>query len=165
MSRQLAAGFTQSYEETFKKHHNSVVKDIFSVRFQKHDYFFSLAYWGVLFIQVAMKACPYRADFYKKLAADPEGGASVTDEKLDQELDNWSEALDSIITRMETFYQKEGHNKGFEPLHFANGPLEYFAEGSFTITSPKRGARASDGYAPRSVRLLMPSEEAFVVWS
>jgi hypothetical protein len=60
-----------------------------------------------------MKACPYRADFYKKLAADPEGGASVTDEKLNQELDKWLEALDSIITRMETFYQKGGHNKGF----------------------------------------------------
>jgi hypothetical protein len=94
-----------------KKHHNFVVKDIFSVRFQKRDVFFFLLTGGFLFIQVAMKACPYRADFYKKLAADP-GGASVTDEKLDQELDNWSEALDSIITRMEPFYQKGGHNKG-----------------------------------------------------
>ena len=60
-----------------------------------------------------MKACPYRADFYKKLAADPTGGPPVSDEKLSQELDKWLAALSAIISRMETFYKMGEHNKGF----------------------------------------------------
>ncbi|MDV2583769.1 hypothetical protein, partial [Alkalibacillus haloalkaliphilus] len=54
----------------------------------------------------AMKACPYRADFYTKLAADPNGGASASQEKLNNELDRWLTALASIVTRMEQFYEK-----------------------------------------------------------
>jgi len=91
-SQELSAGFTQSYEETLKKYHNFVVKGIFSV---------------------AMKACPYRADFYRKLAADPDGGASVSDEELNDQLDQWLEGLRKIIIRMETFYKEGGHDKGF----------------------------------------------------
>lgn len=60
-----------------------------------------------------MKACPYRADFYKKLAADPSGGPPASDEKLNVELNKWLDALDAIVTRMETFYEKGAHNKGF----------------------------------------------------
>ena len=60
-----------------------------------------------------MKACPYRADFYKKLAADPDGGPSVDDEKLNEELDKWLEALHNIIIRLQTFYEKGAHDKGF----------------------------------------------------
>ncbi|KAK0195101.1 glycolipid transfer protein, partial [Armillaria mellea] len=54
---ELSVAFSKSYELTLKKFHNFVVKGVFSL---------------------AMKACPYRADFYKKLAADPAGGASAT---------------------------------------------------------------------------------------
>ena len=60
-----------------------------------------------------MKACPYRADFYTKLASDPAGGAAVTTEALNEELNKWLAALDSIVKRMEAFYEKGGHNKGF----------------------------------------------------
>ncbi len=60
-----------------------------------------------------MKACPYRADFYKKLAADLNGGPPISDEKLNVQLDNWLDALSAIVTRMETFYEKGGHKKGF----------------------------------------------------
>lgn len=60
-----------------------------------------------------MKACPYRAEFYKKLAADPAGGPSVPDAKLNEELNQWLTALDAIVTRMQAFYEKGGHNKGF----------------------------------------------------
>lgn len=62
--------------------------------------------------QVAMKACPYRADFYAKLAADPDGGDPASHDKLSTELDKWLAALDAIVTRMETFYEKGGHGKG-----------------------------------------------------
>lgn len=63
--------------------------------------------------QVAMKACPYRADFYAKLAADPAGGPSLPADKLNEELNNWLAALDSIVKRLEDFYEKGGHGKGF----------------------------------------------------
>ena len=64
-------------------------------------------------LQVAMKACPYRADFYTKLAADPAGGPSVPADQLNEELNKWLAALDSIVQRLEEFYEKGGHNKGF----------------------------------------------------
>ena len=64
-------------------------------------------------LQVAMKACPYRADFYAKLAADPAGGPAVPADKLNEELNTWLAALASIVARMEDFYEKGGHNKGF----------------------------------------------------
>ena len=60
-----------------------------------------------------MKACPYRQDFFSKLAADPAGGPSVQSDKLDEELNKWLAALDSIVTRLQTFYEVGGHNKGF----------------------------------------------------
>ncbi|EIN11532.1 glycolipid transfer protein [Punctularia strigosozonata HHB-11173 SS5] len=91
-SEELSAAFTKSYEVTLKKFHNFVVKGIFSV---------------------AMKACPYRATFYEKLAADPAGGPSVPSDKLDAELNQWLDALSSIVTRLETFYEKGGYGKGF----------------------------------------------------
>lgn len=65
------------------------------------------------FDQVAMKACPYRADFYTKLAADPDGGAPASQEKLNEELDKWLVALAAIVARMENFYEKGGYGKGF----------------------------------------------------
>ncbi|KAF9527325.1 glycolipid transfer protein domain-containing protein [Crepidotus variabilis] len=90
--QELAQNFTKSYEDTLKKFHNFVVKGIFTV---------------------AMKACPYRKDFYEKLASDPSGGPPATQDKLNTELDKWLAALSSIVTRMENFYEKDGHNKGF----------------------------------------------------
>jgi hypothetical protein len=60
-----------------------------------------------------MKACPYRADFYAKLAADPTGGPSASQETLNEELNKWLAALSAIVTRMEAFYEKGGHGKGF----------------------------------------------------
>jgi hypothetical protein len=60
-----------------------------------------------------MKACPYRADFYAKLAADPDGGAPASQEKLNEELDKWLAALSSIVARVEAFYEKGGYGKGF----------------------------------------------------
>ncbi|KAJ7051821.1 glycolipid transfer protein domain-containing protein [Mycena amicta] len=89
---ELSAAFTKSYENTLKKFHNFVVKGIFSV---------------------VMKACPYRADFYAKLAADPAGGEPASDEKVNEELDKWLAALDAIVAHMEGFYEKGGYGKGF----------------------------------------------------
>ncbi|KAH9839131.1 het-c2 protein [Rhodofomes roseus] len=91
-SEELSVAFTKSYDVTLKKFHNFLVKGVFAV---------------------AMKACPYRADFYTKLASDPAGGPAVPTDKLNEELKKWLAGLDSIVTRIEAFYEKGGHNKGF----------------------------------------------------
>ncbi|ESK90896.1 het-c2 protein [Moniliophthora roreri MCA 2997] len=91
-SEELATAFTKGYEATLKQFHNFVVKGVFSV---------------------AMKACPYRKDFYAKLAADPDGGPSASQEKVEEELDKWLNALNAIVTRLEAFYEKGSHSKGF----------------------------------------------------
>ena len=60
-----------------------------------------------------MKACPLRAGFYAKLASDPDGGESASQEKLNEELDKWLGALSSILTRVDTFFEEGGYGKGF----------------------------------------------------
>jgi hypothetical protein len=60
-----------------------------------------------------MRACPSRADFYAKLAADPAGGPPASAERLDEELNKWLTSLDAIDKRIETFYEAGGHGKGF----------------------------------------------------
>ncbi|KAF8740167.1 hypothetical protein AX14_008355 [Amanita brunnescens Koide BX004] len=87
---ELSVSFTKGYEVTLKKYHNFVVKGIFSV---------------------AMKACPYRKDFYAKLAADPDGGASASMERLNEALNKWLAALSAIVKQMEAFYEQGGYNK------------------------------------------------------
>lgn len=59
-----------------------------------------------------MKACPYKKDFYAKLAADPNGGAAVSDAEFNEQLNKWLAALSSIVTRMQSFYAAGGHDKG-----------------------------------------------------
>ncbi|GAA5896376.1 hypothetical protein JCM3775_001999 [Rhodotorula graminis] len=81
---ELAVSFTKAYEETLKKHHSFVVRPVFGL---------------------AMKACPYRKDFYAKL-----GPPSAP---IDSELDKWNSALGSILDRLEQFYVAGKHDKGF----------------------------------------------------
>lgn len=67
--------FTNAYGETLKKHHNFVVKGIFGV---------------------AMKACPYRDDFYKKL-----GGEDLA--KTQAQMQEWVTALEGIVAILVTY--------------------------------------------------------------
>lgn len=62
--------------------------------------------------KVAMKACPYRKDFYAKLAADPNGGAPASMERLNEALNKWLAALGAHVKQMEAFYEQGGYNKG-----------------------------------------------------
>ncbi|KAF8534826.1 glycolipid transfer protein domain-containing protein [Trichophaea hybrida] len=71
---ELTQSFTTSYEATLKKHHNFVVKGIFTV---------------------AMKACPYRVDFYKKLGDDQD--------KVAAQLKEWLAALEKIVSILSAF--------------------------------------------------------------
>lgn len=52
-----------------------------------------------------MKACPYRKDFYGKLGSPTA--------PVDEELSKWNSALGEIIARLEAFYEKGNHAKGF----------------------------------------------------
>lgn len=56
-----------------------------------------------------MKACPYRKDFYAKLASDPDGGVSVTATNVDEELNKWLGGLDKIISEMRKVYKEKGY--------------------------------------------------------
>ncbi|KAI7891524.1 glycolipid transfer protein domain-containing protein [Mucor mucedo] len=67
-SEELAASFTKAYEQTLRKHHNMLVRPVFGL---------------------AMKACPYRKDFYEKIGV-------ITDEATAQ-MKGWLEALENII--------------------------------------------------------------------
>ncbi|KAJ3552422.1 hypothetical protein NM688_g4159 [Phlebia brevispora] len=91
-STEMTQAFTDSYQVTLRQYHNFVVRGIFGV---------------------AMKAVPYRATFFTKLCADPNGGAPATQEKLDVKFNSWLGALDSIVKRMQKFYEDGGYGKGF----------------------------------------------------
>jgi len=81
---ELSESFTKGYEQTLKPYHNFVVRPLFSL---------------------ALKACPYRADFYAKLGSPSE--------KVEADLAEWLSALDNIVKRLQHFYEQGGHNKGF----------------------------------------------------
>ena len=59
-----------------------------------------------------MKACPARATFFEKLAADPDGGEPASPEKLNEELDKWLASLSSILTHLDKFYEEGDYGKG-----------------------------------------------------
>ncbi|CAO3664440.1 unnamed protein product [Rhizopus stolonifer] len=68
-TEELNVSFTKSYEQTLKKHHSFVIRPVFAL---------------------AMKACPYRKDFYEKI--------SVLDEAGLTQMRAWLEALEKIIS-------------------------------------------------------------------
>ncbi len=50
-----------------------------------------------------MKACPYRKDFYQKLGTDQE--------KVQRQMQEWLSALETIVSRMQSFYAEHGIGK------------------------------------------------------
>ncbi|KAK6336681.1 hypothetical protein TWF718_009473 [Orbilia javanica] len=80
-NEELATSFQESYNGTLKQHHNFVVKGLFSV---------------------ALKATPYRNDFYAKLGDDK---GRVNDQSIE-----WLSALEAITKTMQALY---GENKNF----------------------------------------------------
>ncbi|CAE6339023.1 unnamed protein product [Rhizoctonia solani] len=79
---EISAGFNDSYPQTLKPYHNFVVKGVFAV---------------------ALKACPYRKDFYEKIGSPP-----------DDQLNAWLGALDAIVTRMDVFYKAGKHGEVYK---------------------------------------------------
>ncbi|KDN48875.1 GLTP-domain-containing protein [Tilletiaria anomala UBC 951] len=83
-SEQLSASFTKAYESSLQQHHSFVIRPVFSL---------------------AMKACPYRQDFYTKLGNPPA--------KVEEELEHWLQGLEKIVKQLQNFYVKGGWAKGF----------------------------------------------------
>lgn len=80
---ELTKTFTSAYEKTLSKHHGMLVKPVF---------------------KLAMKACPYRKDFFEKLGSDQD--------KVDKELRTWLEALNNIVKIIMDFFASGNYGKG-----------------------------------------------------
>lgn len=74
-NEELATSFTNAYGTTLRPHHGMLIRPVFAL---------------------AMKACPYRKDFYAKLG-EPQ-------EKVDEELEKWLASLEKIVAHMKSFY-------------------------------------------------------------
>ncbi|BFZ59422.1 hypothetical protein YB2330_000431 [Saitoella coloradoensis] len=82
-AEELSTSFTKAYENTLRKHHSMLIRPVFSL---------------------AMKACPYRKDFYEKLGSDQA--------KVQQQLQQWLSALEKIVASLNVFYEKTQYGKG-----------------------------------------------------
>ncbi|ORY94047.1 glycolipid transfer protein domain-containing protein [Syncephalastrum racemosum] len=75
-TEELNESFTKAYENTLRKHHSFVVRPVFSL---------------------AMKACPYRKDFYEKIGV-------VNDAALEL-MRSWLAALQDIIKQIQEVFK------------------------------------------------------------
>ncbi|KAJ2379183.1 hypothetical protein IW150_000342 [Coemansia sp. RSA 2607] len=82
-SDELSKSFTEAYEKTLKQFHNFIVKGVFNV---------------------AMMACPARADFYKKLGD--------SEEAVTPGLQEWVQALQNLLRILNAFYEQGNYGKG-----------------------------------------------------
>ncbi|KAK9322479.1 glycolipid transfer protein domain-containing protein [Lipomyces orientalis] len=82
-TEELNESFTKAYGETLIKYHSIVVRPVF---------------------KLAMKACPYRKDFYAKLGDNQDA--------VKQELTTWLTALEQIVKVIQDFYESGNYGKG-----------------------------------------------------
>ncbi|KAJ3022961.1 hypothetical protein HKX48_004719 [Thoreauomyces humboldtii] len=81
-NEELAVSFNKAYEQTLSKHHSFMVRPVFAL---------------------AMKACPYRKDFYARLGNDQE--------KVYADMEKWLTALEKLVVNLNTFYVQGGYEK------------------------------------------------------
>ncbi|KAI9313355.1 glycolipid transfer protein domain-containing protein [Dichotomocladium elegans] len=74
-TEELAASFTKAYENSLRKFHGIMVRPVFAL---------------------AMKACPYRKDFYQKIGI-------TTDDALEL-MKAWLQALEAIIATIQAIF-------------------------------------------------------------
>lgn len=82
-SSELTVTFTDAYNKTLAQFHGMLVKPIF---------------------KLAMKACPYRKDFFEKLGADQT--------KVAEQLAVWLKALEDIVQIIMDFFSQGNYGKG-----------------------------------------------------
>ncbi|CAG8680049.1 23989_t:CDS:2, partial [Racocetra persica] len=83
-TEELSVSFTNAYGVTLKPFHSYLVRPVFAL---------------------AMKACPYRVEFYKKLGDDQA--------RVNEQYERWLTALERIVAKLNCFYEQGGHDKGF----------------------------------------------------
>ncbi|KAF9522362.1 glycolipid transfer protein domain-containing protein [Crepidotus variabilis] len=81
---ELHVCFRRAYDDVLKQHHSWVIRSI---------------------VYVAIRAVPYRDDFYSKIA---QGGSR---EKLDDALNKWLVGLDRIVQHMITFLHQGNYGR------------------------------------------------------
>ncbi|CAK9435358.1 uncharacterized protein LODBEIA_P00850 [Lodderomyces beijingensis] len=81
--KELTVTFTDAYNKTLSKYHGMLVKPVF---------------------KLAMKACPYRKDFFAKLGADQA--------KVNAQLLEWLAALEKIVKIIMDFFASGNYGKG-----------------------------------------------------
>jgi hypothetical protein len=99
-TEELDVSFNKSYENTLRQHHSFVVRPIFAVR--------SIALLITPLTsgnKVAMKACPYRKDFYAKLGSDHA--------RVAEQFKKWTEALEKQVNILNKFFAEGKHDQGF----------------------------------------------------
>lgn len=82
-SKELTVTFTDAYTKTLAQYHGMLVKPVF---------------------KLAMKACPYRKDFFEKLGSDQE--------KVNAQLAEWLKALENIVKIIIAFFASGNYGKG-----------------------------------------------------
>lgn len=82
-AKELTVTFTDAYSKTLSQYHGMLVKPIF---------------------KLAMKACPYRKDFFEKLGADQT--------KVEEQLRAWLKALEDIVKIILDFFTSGNYGKG-----------------------------------------------------
>ncbi len=82
-TKELSETFTSGYNKTLVNYHSFVVKPVF---------------------KLAMKACPYRKDFFEKLGSDQE--------KVLTQLKQWLAALQKIVKIIFDFFASGNYGKG-----------------------------------------------------
>ena len=81
--KEMTETFTTAYKGTLIKYHSMFVRPIF---------------------KLAMKACPYRKDFFAKLGKDQE--------KVSEQIRKWVKALAGIVKIIMNFYASGNYGKG-----------------------------------------------------
>ncbi|VEU24439.1 DEKNAAC105546 [Brettanomyces naardenensis] len=81
--KEMDVTFTDGYKRTLIKYHSMFVRPVF---------------------KLAMRACPYRKDFFAKLGADQE--------KVLSQLREWLDALEKIVKIIMDFYESGNYGKG-----------------------------------------------------
>lgn len=82
-SEELSSSFTKAYGDTLSKYHTIMIRPVF---------------------RLAMKACPWRKDFYEKL------GTPLS--KVMEQLESWLAALEKIVHIIQTFLESGNYAKG-----------------------------------------------------
>ncbi|KAI3627873.1 hypothetical protein CBS14141_001874 [Malassezia furfur] len=77
LREELSVSFTKAYEDSLRKYHS---------------------------IMLAMKACPYRKDFYAKLGAPQD--------RVNAQLEEWVTSLERIVRELQQFYEQGNYAKG-----------------------------------------------------